>query len=128
MNRLLAGLSLLLCLTTALVGGVGPEVHDRAHAPADTSTTDSPELQRRLAAALAAKGPDYRPRTEHLFPDGRPRYTHRLILEDSPYLIQQGSRCQYRGLARDAVKASAETAPTDPRPPQRRTRSRPPHG
>ncbi|WP_296696561.1 DUF255 domain-containing protein [Thiocapsa sp. UBA6158] len=135
MNRLLAGLSLLLCLTTALVGGVGPEVHDRAHAPADTSTTDSPELQRRLAAALAAKGPDYRPRTEHLFPDGRPRYTNRLILEDSPYLIQHAHNpvdwyawFQHRRLARDAVKASAETAPTDPRPPQRRTRSRPPHG
>lgn len=47
-----------------------------------------PELQRQLAAALAAKGPDYRPRTEHLLPDGRPRYINRLILEDSPYLLQ----------------------------------------
>jgi len=88
MNRLLVGLSLLLCLTTAQVLGAGAEGPDGAHAAEDVSTTHPPELQRRLAAALAAKGPDYRPRTEHLLPDGRPRYTNRLILEDSPYLIQ----------------------------------------
>ncbi len=48
----------------------------------------SPALQKRLQAALKAKGPDYRPRTEHLLSDGSPRYTNRLILEDSPYLLQ----------------------------------------
>jgi uncharacterized protein YyaL (SSP411 family) len=47
-----------------------------------------PALEQRLSAALTGKGPDYRPRTEHLFTDGRPRFTNRLILEDSPYLIQ----------------------------------------
>jgi len=47
-----------------------------------------PALQQKLDAALAAKGLAYRPRTEHLLPDGRPRYTNRLILEDSPYLLQ----------------------------------------
>ncbi len=41
-----------------------------------------------LDAALRQKGPGYLPRTRHLLPDGRPRYTNRLILEDSPYLIQ----------------------------------------
>jgi len=46
------------------------------------------ELQRKLDAALASKGPAYRPRTGHLLPGGRPRYTNRLILEDSPYLLQ----------------------------------------
>ena len=45
-------------------------------------------VQQRLDAALAAKGPGYEPRTEHRLPDGRPRYTNRLILEDSPYLLQ----------------------------------------
>jgi uncharacterized protein len=88
MNRLLVGLSLLLCLTISEGGGVGAEVQDRAHAAEDVSAAYPPELQSRLAEALAAKGPDYRPRTEHLLPDGRPRYTNRLILEDSPYLIQ----------------------------------------
>ncbi len=46
------------------------------------------ELQQRLDAALAAKGSDYVPRTEHLHPDGRARFTNRLILENSPYLLQ----------------------------------------
>ncbi len=45
-------------------------------------------VQQRIDAALAAKGPAYRPRTRHLLPDGRPRYTNRLILEDTPYLLQ----------------------------------------
>ena len=47
-----------------------------------------PELQKELAAALAAKPRDYKPRSEHLHPDGAPKYTNRLILESSPYLIQ----------------------------------------
>lgn len=46
------------------------------------------QLQNKLNKALNAKGPDYKPRTEHLLPDGSPRYTNRLILEDSPYLLQ----------------------------------------
>jgi len=45
-------------------------------------------LDERLAAAVAAKGSGYEPRTRHLLPDGRPRYTNRLILESSPYLLQ----------------------------------------
>ncbi|MGE0641586.1 MAG: DUF255 domain-containing protein [Thermoanaerobaculia bacterium] len=48
----------------------------------------SPALAGRLTAALAAKGPGYRPRTDLLQADDRPRFTNRLILEDSPYLIQ----------------------------------------
>ena len=46
------------------------------------------ELQARLQAALKAKGTDYQPRTEHLHSDGSPEFTNRLILEDSPYLLQ----------------------------------------
>ncbi len=45
-------------------------------------------LQKSLHAALVAKGPDYHPRTRHLLPDGSPRYTNRLMAEDSPYLLQ----------------------------------------
>jgi uncharacterized protein YyaL (SSP411 family) len=44
-------------------------------------------LARRLADAVRAKGPGYRPRTHHLDRD-RPRYTNRLVLERSPYLLQ----------------------------------------
>jgi uncharacterized protein YyaL (SSP411 family) len=44
-------------------------------------------LARRLADAVAARGPGYVPRTHHL-DGGRPRYTNRLALERSPYLLQ----------------------------------------
>ena len=43
-----------------------------------------PALQAKLDAALAAKGSNYAPRTEHLRGDGRPVYTNRLIHETSP--------------------------------------------
>src|SRR5262245_59011099 len=48
----------------------------------------SAALKVRLDAALRAKGPGYVPRTRHKNPDGSPRYTNRLILETSPYLLQ----------------------------------------
>ena len=44
-------------------------------------------LSARLHAALAARGPGYVPRTRHLAGKA-PRYTNRLILESSPYLLQ----------------------------------------
>ena len=47
----------------------------------------STELAARIAAAQTAKGPSYAPRTHHL-EGGRPRFTNRLILESSPYLLQ----------------------------------------
>jgi len=49
--------------------------------------TDS-VLNARLQAALRAKGPSYLPRTRHKTPDGTPKFTNRLILESSPYLLQ----------------------------------------
>jgi uncharacterized protein YyaL (SSP411 family) len=45
-------------------------------------------LAARLAAALAAKGPAYEPRTHHLTAGKAPKYTNRLVLETSPYLLQ----------------------------------------
>jgi uncharacterized protein YyaL (SSP411 family) len=45
-------------------------------------------LARRLEEAVRARGPSYAPRTHHLAPDGRPRFTNRLALERSPYLLQ----------------------------------------
>jgi uncharacterized protein len=41
----------------------------------------------RLAEAIRARGPGYQPRTHHLA-GGRPRFTNRLALERSPYLLQ----------------------------------------
>jgi len=46
------------------------------------------ELRARLAAELAGRGAQYRPRTKNLHPDGRPIFTNRLLLEASPYLQQ----------------------------------------
>jgi uncharacterized protein YyaL (SSP411 family) len=45
-------------------------------------------LARRLADAVAARGPGYAPRTHHLDAAGRPLFTNRLALERSPYLLQ----------------------------------------
>ena len=47
-----------------------------------------PELSGKIEKALRAKGIEYHPRTEHLHDDGSPVFTNRLILEDSPYLLQ----------------------------------------
>ncbi len=48
----------------------------------------SEELAARLEAALAAMGTAYEPRTHHKSEDGKPHFTNRLILENSPYLLQ----------------------------------------
>jgi len=52
------------------------------------ATPYSKALHKSLQAALAAKGPNYQPRTEHLLSNGQPKFTNRLILENSPYLLQ----------------------------------------
>ncbi len=44
-------------------------------------------LARKLAEAVRARGAGYAPRTQHL-EAGRPRFTNRLVLERSPYLLQ----------------------------------------
>ncbi len=41
-----------------------------------------------LRSAWKVRGPDYKPRTRHVHPDGSPKYTNRLFLESSPYLRQ----------------------------------------
>ncbi len=41
-----------------------------------------------LASCLATKQKDYKPRTEHLKPDGQPKFLNRLTCETSPYLLQ----------------------------------------
>ena len=48
----------------------------------------SPELTKKLDEAVAARGPDPRVRAHHRQTDGSPRFTNRLILETSPYLLQ----------------------------------------
>ncbi|MBI2841396.1 MAG: thioredoxin domain-containing protein [Acidobacteria bacterium] len=47
-----------------------------------------PELLKSLDLARKTKGPAYKPHTRHLRPDGWAKYTNRLFLESSPYLLQ----------------------------------------
>ncbi len=56
-------------------------------APLPGAVPHSEPLAHRLADAVRAKGTGYRPRTHHL-EGGRPRFTNRLVLERSPYLLQ----------------------------------------
>jgi hypothetical protein len=46
------------------------------------------ELTKRLQTAWQNLPATYKPRTRHLREDGAPRYTNRLFLESSPYLLQ----------------------------------------
>ncbi len=48
----------------------------------------SSELAQQLQAAYEKKGADYEPRTRYLDEQQQPLYINRLILEDSPYLLQ----------------------------------------
>ena len=51
-------------------------------------THENSELEQRLRAAEAGKEGRYDKRTEHLDETGRAIFINRLILEDSPYLLQ----------------------------------------
>ncbi len=53
-----------------------------------TGVESESELETRLRAAEAAKEGSYDKRTEHLDESGRATFINRLILEDSPYLLQ----------------------------------------
>lgn len=96
---------LTLCISSCKATGKSPRdnadphnaQHNTEHAREGTTSATEPKLRpfvpdaalrSRLTAALEAKGPDYVPRTKHLSPDGRPKYTNRLILQTSPYLLQ----------------------------------------
>ena len=46
------------------------------------------KLDRMIQAAWANREEGYKPRTQHLNADGTPKFTNRLFLETSPYLLQ----------------------------------------
>ena len=54
----------------------------------EVAMNEDAALSAQLIEAYEALGEEYKPRTEHLFADGRPQYINRLISEDSPYLRQ----------------------------------------
>ena len=76
-------------------GFIGASLLLLTHALAEAAPKAMPGMEpfptavrQQLEQALQAKGDAYTPRTRHLFEDGRPQYTNRLILEPSPYLLQ----------------------------------------
>ncbi len=69
----LLSIGLIMLITTPAVPGTTPY---------------STELQQSLQAALVNKGSNYQPRTKYLLADGQPQFTNRLILANSPYLLQ----------------------------------------
>ncbi len=76
-------------------GVIGASLLLLTHALAETAPKALPGMEpfpaavrQQLDRALQAQGDGYTPRTQHLFEDGRPHYTNRLILEPSPYLLQ----------------------------------------
>jgi uncharacterized protein YyaL (SSP411 family) len=75
------GTILAICLA---LGG-STTVAGRTHPGAEPYST---ELQARIAAALQRFDEEYEPRTHFLEEDGTARFTNRLVLEISPYLIQ----------------------------------------
>ncbi|MEW8625192.1 MAG: DUF255 domain-containing protein [Candidatus Thiodiazotropha sp.] len=58
------------------------------HADETLHLERSEPMAQKLYQAYLDKGVGYRPRTEHFNADGTPSYINRLILEDSPYLLQ----------------------------------------
>src|SRR5213083_3270971 len=74
-----------IVLLAALAGCPSDE---RAAGPLPGAPAFEAALARRLARAARWRDAETSPRTHHLGPDGAPRYTNRLILETSPYLLQ----------------------------------------
>lgn len=56
--------------------------------PQPGADTYDAALIKKLEDAKKFRGPDYAPRTRHLRADGWAKYTNRLFLESSPYLLQ----------------------------------------
>src|SRR4051812_734617 len=82
---------LLSAFFVTIVPAGGCRSWRRSHAMTENALPGAPKIEEslaaRLQAALAAKGPGYVPRTHHLVGTA-PKYTNRLILETSPYLLQ----------------------------------------
>ena len=83
-------LGVLVALSLGALLGASGEAPTSPRRPADLPGAEphASELARALAAALDERGPGYRGRTRHRDGEGRPKYTNRLLLESSPYLLQ----------------------------------------
>jgi uncharacterized protein len=71
----------------AISGGVAP-AGESVSGSLPGAPPFPPALAAKLRAKWEARSPSYAPRTRHLRLDGSPKYTNRLFLESSPYLLQ----------------------------------------
>ena len=74
-------------MTNASVNQTKPAA-DLFTAPQPGAEPYDADVIQKLETAAALRGPEYQPRTRHLRSDGWARYTNRLFLESSPYLLQ----------------------------------------
>jgi len=87
-SRLASALALLLLMPVAWADDTGQAHSDSALADPIVSLDKNNKPLKSLMDAYENMGPNYKPRTEHFIDDGRPKYINRLILEQSPYLLQ----------------------------------------
>ena len=80
-------LSVLLVLLSGCGSHAGQADLRMANADVGAPAFDD-GLVEKLAAKWSARDASYQPRTHHLHTDGSPKYTNRLFLESSPYLLQ----------------------------------------
>ncbi|PCJ35702.1 MAG: thioredoxin [Cellvibrionales bacterium] len=115
MTKALCAFSFIFSLSLAWGAGFAAPGNNTATLPVTNAVDIKRDalLQKQLQKALQNKGNDYVPRTEHLDVNGRPLYTNRLILEDSPYLLQHAHNpVDWYAWGPDAfVKAQLENKP-----------------
>jgi len=75
-------------LSSISVFAADSDEHVVRHETQSVAPGASEELTQRLIQALKDRGSDYVPRTKHKLANGEPAFINRLILEDSPYLLQ----------------------------------------
>ncbi len=85
LRTLCAVFALQFCATTLFASAEELIIHEQQLI---TDGTASAQLAEQLKSALKGRGTDYVPRTVHMMEDGEPAFINRLIVEDSPYLIQ----------------------------------------
>lgn len=80
--------ALVLLGLSSLTFAADAEEHLVTHENQIVAIDGSPELAKKLVDVYESRGDAYVPRTEHVLADGEPAFINRLILEDSPYLLQ----------------------------------------
>jgi len=108
-NKIKLLLVLLFGATTVSAFGASEKEAHVIHEE-QTVAMDAPELlQKTLLDALDKQSDLYKPRTVHWLENGQPAFVNRLILEDSPYLLQHAHNpINWYAWGEEAFKAAKE--------------------